>query len=187
MKKLFVKLYQRFTGWKIKGVLPKEAKHAVLIAAPHTSNYDFYQGLMVFWHFDMKLKFLIKDFWMKAPWGWFMKPLGGIGVNRSRKSQNDFVGGLIKEFEKHPEGFHLMITPEGTRKRVRKWKTGFYRIAQTADVPLILCFTDSKTKTFGIGPLYYLTGDVEKDMEHIQAFYANFEGRVKEYWNPEIY
>jgi 1-acyl-sn-glycerol-3-phosphate acyltransferase len=187
MKKFIVLLFEKITGWEVVGSLPENVDKAILIAAPHTSNYDFLQGLMVFWKCDLNVKFLIKQFWMKPPWKWFMKPLGGIGVNRSSKNKTEFVDSLKRLFSEIEEPFQLMITPEGTRSWVPRWKTGFYRIAVDVNVPIILCYTDKKTKTCGLGEVFYPTGDFEKDMEYIQAFYANFTGRHPEKYNPKIY
>ena len=129
----------------------------IVIGAPHTSNWDGVFMAVSMWKSGRSFSFLVKDSVVKAPvLGWFVKKIGAVPVERS--------------------AFTLCITPKGTRSPRDFWKSGFYRIAMEADVPIQLGFIDRTTRTFGWGPTYRLTGDVRADMDVIRAFYADKVG-----------
>lgn len=163
-------------GWKAVGK-PVEGARFVLIGAPHTSNWDFPLMLMVV------LKLRLRVFWMGKhtlfpfPVGWFMKWLGGIPVNRS-KAQN-LVEQTVQQYREHPQ-LVVLVPPEGTRAKVKEWKTGFYHIAVNAGVPILMGYVDAATKQAGLADFFHPTGDIEKDMPAIRAFYADKVGL-----NPE--
>ncbi len=163
----------KISGWHTEGSLPDIPKF-VMIAAPHTSNWDL--PIMMFIAFKLKgrLNWMGKDTIFRKPFKGLFKWLGGIPIERSRS--NNVVGQMIDRFHEI-DRLILTIPPSGTRKRVKKWKSGFYHIASGANVPVVLGFLDFKRKTGGIGPVVTLTGDMEQDMKGIRAFYSNIEGK----------
>ncbi len=169
-------LLLKISGWRTEGTLPDIPKF-VMIAAPHTSNWDF--PIMMFIAFKLrgKLYWMGKDTIFRKPFEGFLKWLGGIPIDRSRSS--NVVGQMVDKFHE-TDRLILTIPPSGTRKRVKKWKSGFYRIASGANVPVVLGFLDFKRKTGGIGPVVTLTGDMEQDMKGIRAFYSNIAGKYPE-------
>lgn len=154
-------------GWKMVGNIPAEKKY-IIIAAPHTSNWDYVIGQLFFLSKGIKSKIIIKKELFYFPLGKLLRALGGVPVDREKKT--DIVDQMIREF-KNRNSFILTLTPEGTRKRVTEWKTGFHRIALGANVPVLLGFFDYKKKHVGTGELLFLTGDVELDMKKIKEFY----------------
>jgi 1-acyl-sn-glycerol-3-phosphate acyltransferase len=160
-------------GWRIEGKLPDTPKF-VLIAAPHTSNWDLPVMLSLAFAFRTGLFWMGKDTLFRRPFGAIMRWLGGIPIDRS-KSHN-VVEQSAEHFRK-AESLVMVVPPEGTRQKVRYWKTGFYRIAESAGVPIALGFLDYRRKVGGFGPTVVPTGDIEADMETIQAFYANITGK----------
>ena len=176
MMKLLSQMVFWLLGWHVNNQIPKEVKHFVMIAAPHTSNWDLLFARGAFYIMGIPLKFTIKKEWVKFPLNLIMKPLGAIPIDRKPKN-----GGLRKKrmvnvmadlFKEHEESLVILITPEGTRSLAKKWKTGFYRIATEANVPIALGYLDYPIKEAGIGKLIYTTGDFKKDMEEINAFYS---------------
>ena len=159
--------------WRIEGKLPDTPKF-VLIAAPHTSNWDLPVMLSLAFAFRTGLFWMGKDTLFRRPFGAIMRWLGGIPIDRS-KSHN-VVEQSAEHFRK-AESLVMVVPPEGTRQKVRYWKTGFYRIAESAGVPIALGFLDYRRKVGGFGPAVVPTGDIEADMETIQAFYANITGK----------
>jgi len=157
-------------GWKQAGALPPEKKY-VLVVAPHTSNWDYVIGQLFCFASGVKPSILVKKelFWF--PLGNLLRALGGIPVDRQRKT--DIVDDLIKRF-KEQDNFVLTISPEGTRKRVSEWKTGFHRIASGAGVPVLPGFLDYRKKIVGVGDFFTLSGDPETDMETVKDFYKGF-------------
>lgn len=162
----------RLLGWKVVGELPEDKK-AVIIFAPHTSNWDFVLMMMTRYCFAFNAAFLGKHTLFKAPFGWIFRWFGGIPVERS-KAHN--VVDNVAEVIKQRESVHLAIAPEGTRSKTKKWKSGFYHIALKAEVPVILTFLDTKTRTLGIGPTLHLTGSIQQDVEFFKEFYQDKHG-----------
>jgi 1-acyl-sn-glycerol-3-phosphate acyltransferase len=163
-------------GWRLTGSLPAAPKY-VIIAAPHTSNWDFILALLIAASFKLRINFMMKDELFRPPWGWFFRSLGGIPINR--RSNNKVVDQMVQRFAER-ERLALVIPPEGTRSKVAKWKTGFYYIAHGAGVPILLGYVDFGRKQAGFGPLVATTGDIEADMATIRAFYAGMAGRHPE-------
>jgi 1-acyl-sn-glycerol-3-phosphate acyltransferase len=172
--RLFSRICMRAMGWKIVGQLPENSPKAVLIAAPHTSNWDLPYSLMTCFVLGIRPYWLGKASLFKFPFRGPMRWLGGIGVDRSR-SQN-LVASAIEGFSQHPGPLLLMIPPEGTRSKVKEWKTGFYFIAQGAGVPIVMGYMDHGKKEAGLGPVLVTTGDLEVDMATVKAFYAPIQG-----------
>ncbi|MGB0884308.1 MAG: 1-acyl-sn-glycerol-3-phosphate acyltransferase [Flavobacteriales bacterium] len=173
-------------GWTFIGQFDPELDKAVIIGAPHTSNWDFALMISAIWRFNFKLNFLIKSSWLRFPFNMFMKPLGAIGVDFSQKDKRKFTAQLVHFFE-HSDRAHLLLSPEGSRSKVSRWKTGFYRIANHAKVPIVLCFADYEKKIYGFGPSIQPSGDFEKDMQLIQDFYADKKGKIPEKYDPQIF
>ncbi|NOY51921.1 MAG: glycerol acyltransferase [Chlorobi bacterium] len=164
-------------GWDIRGRIPDGVKKAVLIVAPHTSLWDFAIGRIAFWHLGYDIKLLIKKeafFW---PFGGLLKKLGGMPVNRQKNTR--MVETVAQMFHENDE-LILVITPEGTRKRVEKWKMGFYHISRLAKVPIALGWMDYADKKGGIAKLLYPSGNIEKDMAEINGFYKGLRGKYPE-------
>lgn len=166
-------------GWKVEGSAPEQDK-MVIIAAPHTSNWDLPFMLGVAYKFRIRLNWLGKDTLFKPPFGWLMKALGGIPIDRSKA--NNVVTQMIEIYENADE-LAVAIPPEGTREKVRIWKTGFYNIAHGAGVPIAFGFLDYDRKVGGIGGVFTTTGDYEKDLEEIKGFYAEIIAKHEAKYN----
>ncbi len=165
--------YLKQAGWKLTGTIPV-ARRYVMIAAPHTSNWDLPMTLAVVFAFRLKVYFLAKHTLFTPPIGIFLRWLGGVPVDRNKA--NNLVERAVELFSTH-EDLILIVPPEGTRKQVRYWKSGFYHIAHGAQVPIELGFIDFKQKVAGFGGTYVPSGSFEADLPHIQAFYAGITGK----------
>ena len=184
MKKLLSKLFLRIMGWKLVGEVPKEVKKAVLVCAPHTSNWDFPLALASFAIADLKVNYFIKKSWFFFPMNLFFKATGGVPVDRSKNhGLVDSMTLLLKDSDE----MIVVVPAEGTRSWVPKWKTGFYHIAKAAQVPLILGFVDFKKNELGFGPLFNISGDFEQDMTRIQDFFKEKSAKFPEKYNPTIF
>ena len=161
------------TGWKAAGEKPLIPKY-VIIAAPHTSNWDFVYTICLAFILNIKPRVMMKSDWFHWPMGSFLRWLGAFPVDRS--GSHKVVAQSINAFDKHEE-MALVVPPSGTRKKVMYWKTGFYYIARGAGVPVVLGYLDYRRKVGGIGPTVYLTGRMEEDMKAVQDFYAPMKGR----------
>ncbi|HZK43757.1 MAG TPA: 1-acyl-sn-glycerol-3-phosphate acyltransferase [Syntrophomonadaceae bacterium] len=178
------RLLFKLVGWKAEGEIPPEIKKCIIVAAPHTSNWDFFYALFAFYILDFKAKYLIKSNWMVFPLNIFFKLTGAIGVERKVKG-NGLVDGIVKKIEKM-ERVSIVIAPEGTRKTVTRWKTGFYNLALKAELPLVLAYLDYDKKTAGVGLVIHPTGDYYKDMLQIQNFYKNITPKHPETYTVDI-
>lgn len=183
MKEVISKLVLWLKGWKVVGEIPKIKKY-VIIAAPHTSNWDFVIGRCFGYMLGIKVKYLAKSQLFKPAFGWFFTCTGGIPVDRTK--HNSLVAFTTELFIQSKE-LVVGIAPEGTRKRVEKWKQGFYHIAIGANVPIVLSFMDYKRKEAGVGKILYPSGNIEKDMSIIEEFYRGVNPKNPEYYNPKIY
>jgi len=162
----------KLSGWKAIG---KEIDHQrfVLIAAPHTSNWDFPLMLAVVLKLKLRVYWMGKDTLFPFPIGWLVKWLGGIPIDRS--TSHNVVNETIRQYAEHEE-LIVLIPPEGTRSKVDRWKTGFYHIASKARVPILLGYVDTASKEAGIADFFHATGNLEDDMREIRAFYAAKKG-----------
>jgi len=187
MKRFIGKFVLKIMGWKSD--YPKEFKvtKCVMIAAPHTSNWDLVIALAVFWEQNIPVKYLIKDSFTKGLHGFFFKSLGAIGVDRSKKGGNFQLVQFAIDTVKQREKIVLMVPAEGTRKRVEKWKKGFYHITKGANVPVALGYLDYKNKIAGVGGLVFLTDNFEHDMDKIETFYKTITAKYPELYNQNIY
>lgn len=163
----------KFSGWKVAGKAP-ELKKYVMIAAPHTTNWDFYYTMLISFAMGIKIYWMGKNTLFRWPAGYFFKWMGGIPINRS-KSDN-VVAQSVAAFDRADQ-LIVVIPPEGTRSKARYWKTGFYHIANGAGVPIALGFLDYRLKKGGIGPALMPTGDIDEDMKLIKSFYSNVSGK----------
>lgn len=169
-------LYLKLGRWKIVGEKPDHCRY-VLIGAPHTSNWDVPLGLAICFVLGIKPYWMGKKSLFRWPIGTFMRWTGGLPIDRSKA--NNVVAVSIQAFEQH-ESLTMLIPPEGTRKQVDCWKTGFYHIAHGAGVPIVMGFLDFKNKTGGIGPTIWTTGDIDVDMRALFNFYAPISGKFPE-------
>jgi 1-acyl-sn-glycerol-3-phosphate acyltransferase len=186
LKKLLGSLWFTLTGWKLeaKPDVLAQARHSVMVAAPHTSNWDFPYAIFSFWYMGLPLRYFIKDDYTKSILGWFFTWTGALGVDRTKR--NNLVEHTVDLLKKDPN-LVILVPAEGTRKRVDKWRKGFYIIAQQAGVPISLGFLDYKNKIAGVGKVFIPTGNFEEDMEEIQQFYIDKTGKHPDLYNPKIY
>ena len=159
-------------GWVIDGDPPSDPV-IMMIAAPHTSNWDFPLMLLLTWATDVEPHFLMKKEAFRGPTGRLMRALGGVAVDR--KSPQGMVEDLVAKAGTSKR-LSLVIAPEGTRAPKEYWKSGFYRIAEQADLPVCLGYCDAQNKRMGFGPVINLTGDVKADMDIIREYYADVRG-----------
>ena len=188
MLKWLFKLIFRLRGWTLDTHIPDYGEHAVLIAAPHTSNWDFIYVIACFDLLNIPNKFTIKKEWMKWPFKGFMLRFGALGIDRSpkvpgekRPSMVELMVNLFKTYD------HLIltVTPEGTRKLRTQWKTGFYHVAKTAGVPILLSYLDYKHRKAGIGKMMIPSDDMEADLQEIMAFYQDKNGKIPELFSVD--
>ena len=170
--------YLRLAGWRIEGAIPKEPKF-VVVAAPHTSYWDFPHMIAFCFATSQYVSFLMKTSLFVGPLGAFFRGLGGIPVDRTQ------AGGLVesvaREFERREE-LLVLIAPEGTRARRVYWKSGFYRLALRANVPIALSYLDYGRRTVGIGPLFWPDGNGDEEL--LVSFYADKRGRHPDQQTP---
>ena len=178
-KALYSFIYYRLLGWKMNVSVPDYDK-CVVCAAPHTTNLDLFIGKLFYGAWGRKTSFMMKKEWFFFPLGILFKAVGGIPVNRGRKTS--LVDQMVQAFKKSKK-FHLAITPEGTRKPNPHWKKGFYYIALKAGVPIVLVGIDYPSKTISATKAIMPSGDIEKDMREIKLYYKNFTGKHPENFN----
>jgi len=174
-------IYFKLLGWKIEGnsnFSKNSICKAVIIAAPHTSWHDFYIGVLLRKIVKVKTNFVGKKELFTWPFGYYFRAIGGVPLNRS-KNENK-VEAIAKEFSKHQE-FRITFAPEGTRKKVKQWRTGFYYIAKTANVPIIMFTLDFKNKTNTISEPFYPTDSVQADFKFMKSFFKDVLGKKPEY------
>ena len=168
--------FYRRQGWRAVGTPPAHGRY-VIIAAPHTSNWDFVYFLGLTQELGVDAHFLAKDSLFRWPMGGFMRDMGGISVNRAVRQ--DMVGAMVGEFARR-DRFVLTIAPEGTRSKVGGWRSGFYHIALGAGVPMVVGMMDYGTRTGGLGPEIMPTGDYRADMARIAEAYRGVTPRHPE-------
>lgn len=170
-------------GWQIDNHWDLNIDQCVMIAAPHTSNWDALYARLALKALGVNVRLTIKDSYMKFPFGPFVRAMGGIGIDRSSKPNGQarlsMVQLMSNLFKTHPK-LVMLVTPEGTRAKQEQWKTGFYHVAMTAGVPIALAYMDYAKKKTGVGKIIYPTGDYEKDMAEIMAFYAQINAKFPE-------
>jgi 1-acyl-sn-glycerol-3-phosphate acyltransferase len=181
--KSFCRFLLALAGWRTEGAPPGGSPRFVLIAAPHTSNWDGPLLLLAAGVFGLKLQWFVKKSWFFFPMGIVMRAVGGIPIDRSGK--HGMVEQAIARFAAHAE-LALAVPPEGTRKRVPHWKGGFYHIALGARVPIVLGYLDYGRKVAGLGPAFPPTGEMAADFVFFRDFYSNIKGRYPELVGPVL-
>lgn len=171
-------IYHKLLGWKFEGDFDRSIKKSVLIVVPHTSYVDFVLSILVRRILKIQINFVGKKELFKPPFGWYFKWMGGEPLNRE-KAQNK-VEAIANVFAAHEE-FRLAIAPEGTRKKVTTWKTGYYYIALKANVPIIPIGLDYNTKIMHIGEAFYPTGNIVEDEKFFRNYFKGMVGKVPEY------
>ena len=185
MAKLLARFVFWITGWKVVGKYPAGVPKCVMVAGPHTSNWDLVFARGAFFIMEVPVRYTIKKEMMKfAPLGWLLKKLGAIPVERNpdkarKLGQGSLVYGMVRLFEEHDK-LVVLVTPEGTRDFVKKWKTGFYITAVKAGVPIVLGYLDYAKKHAGIGPTIYPSGNMQEDMLKILRFYSEITPKFPE-------
>jgi 1-acyl-sn-glycerol-3-phosphate acyltransferase len=173
----------RWQGWQLHGSLPPGAEKSVLIAAPHTSNWDLPYTLMVAFSLRLNVYWMGKAQLFRFPFGGIMRWLGGIPVDRAKT--NNLVAASIEAIRVADGPLQLVVPPEGSRSKRQDWKTGFYHIAVGAQVPIVMAYMDYEKKISGLGPVFLPTGNLVADMASIKAFYAPFKGRNADQFHAE--
>lgn len=178
MKAIASFILYKILGWKVENGFPDLPKKYVVIAAPHTSWVDFPIAILTRMSEGKMVNFIGKNSLFKWPFGYFFRALGGTPVDRTKN--NNMVDAVVQLFNSKEE-FRLGISPEGTRKKVEKWKTGFYYIAKGANVPVVMATLDFENKKVKISEPYYIKGNIEEDFKIMQNFYKGVKGK-----NPEL-
>lgn len=182
MKKILSKAVLRLFGWRVSGVAP-DLDQCVVIAVPHTSNWDFIWMKLMAWSLDWDINWLGKHTLFTGPTGPIMRWWGGVPVDR--RAKGDLVSQVVARFAAG-EQLMLAIPAEGTRSRSDTWRSGFYYIAKGAGVPVVLSFLDYGTRTGGVGPQVQPSDDMVADMNQIRAFYAGKHGKYPELSGPVL-
>ena len=169
-------IYFKLLGWSLNGNFPSHLKKCVLIVVPHTSWWDFLLGLLVREVWNEEINYIGKKSLFDSPFGWFFRWTGGAPIDRSKT--NDTVKATAQLF-KERDKFRLSLSPEGTRKKVEKWKTGFYFIAKSANVPIVLVAFDYGKKEIKISEPLNPTENQEADFKLYHSFFEGVEGKVK--------
>lgn len=171
-------VFHKILGWKIAGDFDPELNKAVIIVVPHTSWHDFYVGAFTRRIKKIQINFVAKKELFKWPFGWYFRWMGGAPLDRtSGQNKVDAITGIFNSREE----FRLALAPEGTRKKVTTWKTGYYYIAMAAKVPIIAVSFDYKTKTVTINQPFYPTGNIEADTPVLRSYFDGVVGKIPEY------
>ncbi len=180
IRRFFARVFLAIVGWKAQGPRP-EYSHCVLIAAPHTTNWDFVYLIAFASLYELKISWMGKHNLFHPMIGWFMRLLGGVPITRHKRE--NVVTAMARSFQEHDE-LVLVVPAEGTRGRGEYWKSGFYHIACTAKVPIVMSYLDYSRKIGGFGPGFMPTGDVRSDMDRVRAFYEGIEGKYPKDFSP---
>lgn len=164
-------------GWRFEGEFPDEKKLLVAVA-PHTSNWDFVWALGVMFTLRLRLSFMAKSTLFIWPFGWLMRKVGGIAIKRDKSYGT--VAQMVHRFQQEDTLF-LALAPEGTRRRVSQWKTGFLQIAHKADVPMLLIGVDYKRKRFVIGPCRKISDNIDAELRETLDFFASISAKYPEF------
>lgn len=175
------KWFFKLTGWTYTGGLPAGCKKAIMIAAPHTSNWDIIYARAAFFLMGIPVRFTIKKEWMKGPIGPIVRLFGGLAIDRNPKGVKkiSMTQAMVNLFKSHDE-LVILITPEGTRGYAPEWRTGFYYAAQGADVPILLGYLDYAKKEAGVGPAVIPDGNIDQQVQEIKNFYRTKTGKFPE-------
>ncbi len=186
MLKIFTVFLFTVLGWKLQGRMSPNIDKCIVVAAPHTSNYDFLLALACFYKLKLPVRYLIKKEWLNfKPLSKIFRNSGALGVDRAKNAT--MVESLAELIISSKEKMAVMISPEGTRKLNHHWKTGFYYTALKAKVPILLTHLDYATKTAAIGPSFMPTGCFKKDMQILKEYYKNITAKFPENFSLQIY
>lgn len=189
MFKWFCRQLFKLQGWSIKDYPPENLGSCVLVGAPHTSNWDFFHMIAVADFLQVENpRFTIKQEWVRFPFNLLLEPLGALAIDRSPKQPGQdrpsMVDCMAEIITSSDEVISLLVTPEGTRSPVERWRTGFYQIALKAEVPILLGYLDYKKREAGIGRVIHPSGDMEKDLRQIWDFYNTITPKHPEKYRP---
>ncbi len=176
MRHRFANMLLKLFGWRAEGSLDDYPK-CVVVVAPHTSNWDFPVFMLIKIALRLKVRWMGKDSLFRPPFGWIMRRLGGLPIDRS--ARHNLVEQAVESFRVH-DRLVLAIPPEGTRKRAPYWRSGFYHIALGAQVPIALAYADYRRKVGGIGKVFMPSGNIDADMAIIRDFYSGIVGKRPE-------
>jgi len=186
--KFISNLILRSLGWKAFIEDGLQANRCVMIASPHTTNWDLLFTILAFNYFGIPMRFTIKKEWMRFPFGLLMRPLGAIGIDRTPKNPGEkrlsMVEAMANLFESH-EKIAVVVTPEGSRSLRTEWKTGFYYVAKTAGVPICFGFLDYAKKLAGVGGQVFPSDNMEEDLGKIMAFYSKITPKYPEMFSVD--
>lgn len=189
MGRLLAGFIFKIFGWRFDAHGNTDFRRCVMIAAPHTSNWDLLFARAAFSLMRIPVKFTVKQEWLRFPFGGFMRAIGAIGIDRSPKNPGwarpSMTEAMIELFSKNKE-LVVMVTPEGTRSLRTKWKSGFYHVAVGAKVPVALGYLDYKNKVAGVGKIIYPSGDMQADMKLIMDFYKHIPAKYPEKFSIDL-
>ncbi|WP_394906144.1 1-acyl-sn-glycerol-3-phosphate acyltransferase [uncultured Mesonia sp.] len=168
-------IFFKLLGWEIEGGFDPKVKKSIIIVVPHTSWHDFYIGVLTRGILNIPIHFIAKKELFKWPFGAYFKKMGGHALDRTPGQKK--VDAIAKMFKNEIE-FRLALAPEGTRKKVNQWKTGFYFIALKANIPIIPVAFDYKRKVVRIGTTFYPSGNLEQDLNRLQLFFKGIKGKT---------
>jgi len=177
LRRLLGRLFLRLVDWKLQAEVPADTPKGILIGAPHTSNWDGVFLLALCWALGVRMSYLVSHTAFRWPFKALLRHAGGIPIDRTRR--HGAVAQIARQL-REAEAMYLTIAPAGSRYRSDYWKSGFYRIAREADVPLVCGFLDYRRKLAGIGPVFRLSGDLPADMDNIRRFYEGVQGKYPE-------
>ncbi len=189
MFKWIFRMLFKLKGWKLNTESIYNYKQSVVIAAPHTSNWDGVLMVAAFDKMQLPIKFTLKKEWFRFPYGSIARSVGGISIDRTPKKPGDARPSMteaIADLFKQHDVLHIAFTPEGTRSLRTEWKMGFYHAAKLANVPILLGYLDYKTKIAGIGKVLIPSDNMEQDLREIMAFYKNINGCYPEEFSVDL-
>ncbi|TXD31439.1 acyltransferase [Lujinxingia vulgaris] len=184
MFKAFCRWLFKLRGWRFVGEDLTTHRRCVVVAAPHTSNWDLIFTIASFDLMGLPVRFTIKREWMRFPFNLVLGPVGGLAIDRRPRAETgerpSMVEAMAGLFDEHPGELAIAVTPEGTRSRRERWRSGFYHVAREANVPILLGYLDYGKKEAGIGKVIVPGDDFEADMREIMAFYSQIEAHSPE-------
>jgi 1-acyl-sn-glycerol-3-phosphate acyltransferase len=177
MLKALFKILFRMGKWQLISPAPKEAYRCVMIAAPHTSNWDFVYAISAMDQLGLKPRFTIKREFNIFILGKLITDLGALWIDRTKTKKGGMTDYMVSLFDSHKELLTVVVTPEGTRSPAKEWKTGFYHVAVEAKLPICCSFMDYEKKTTGVGMCFMPSGNIKEDMKLIMDYYRNIKGK----------
>ncbi len=178
MFRLLGKVVLKIWGFRVTGVIPRHLNKKIFAVVPHTSNWDFILGIATRLAHKFEVQYVAKSSLFKWPYGWFFKALGGIPVNR--KKSTNFVDSVVEEIGRR-EKVSIAIAPEGTRKKVKKLKSGFYYIAKLSGIPIVLVKFDYQNKEVHFGEPFYPSDNEKEDLDYIYKYFEGVLGKIPKY------